>query len=110
MSIDNHELWLIQERDEAERQLAMARQEIEHLRQREDALMKALTNIALTAVNPPIKPMMLAHAESYEAGRIKGQTDLADHLREDIAQLVEAMGMQGYGTLAIAAAIRKGKS
>ena len=32
-----------------------------------------------------------------------------ESLREDIAQLVEAMGMQGYGTLAIAAAIRKGK-
>lgn len=28
--------------------------------------------------------------------------------REQIAQLVETMGMQGYGTLAIAAAIRKG--
>jgi hypothetical protein len=35
---------------------------------------------------------------------------LQDTTREDIAQLVEAMGMQGYGTLAIAAAIRKGKS
>lgn len=29
---------------------------------------------------------------------------------EELAQLVEAMGMQGYGTLAIAAAIRKGKA
>lgn len=33
-----------------------------------------------------------------------------EELREGLAQLVEAMGMQGYGTLAIAAAIRKGKS
>lgn len=33
MTIDNHELWLIQERNEAERQLAMARQEIEHYSQ-----------------------------------------------------------------------------
>ena len=30
--------------------------------------------------------------------------------RERIAALVETMGMQGYGTLAIAAAIRKGRA
>ena len=32
-----------------------------------------------------------------------------ENLREELAQLVERMGMQGFGTLAIAAAIRKGK-
>jgi hypothetical protein len=31
-------------------------------------------------------------------------------VREQCAQIVEAMGMQGYGTLAIAAAIRKGQA
>lgn len=35
---------------------------------------------------------------------------LPDDAREQCAQIVEAMGMQGYGTLAIAAAIRKGKT
>lgn len=35
---------------------------------------------------------------------------LPDDTREQCAQVVEAMGMQGYGTLAIAAAIRRGKA
>ena len=43
---------------------------------------------------------------------VVGQRDCAvreiSETREELAQLVEAMGMQGYGTLAIAAAIRKG--
>jgi hypothetical protein len=33
---------------------------------------------------------------------------LPDDTREQYAQLVETMGMQGYGALAMAAAIRKG--
>lgn len=82
--------------------------EVEMWQRRYDELAKMLANHAALQARPPV--MMMADKESYEAGRIKGQTDLAEHLREDIAQLVEAMGMQGYGTLAIAAAIRKGKA
>lgn len=49
---------------------------------------------------------VLADSESYKLGR----TNAEEEVREDCAQLVEAMGMQGYGTLAIAAAIRRGKA
>lgn len=81
--------------------------EVEAWKQRYEALTKLLADQASLMANPPIK--MLAHAESYEAGRVKGKADAAEELREEHAQVVEAMGMQGYGTLAIAAAIRMGQ-
>ena len=143
MSIDHQELWLIEQRDEAERKLAMAKEQIEYLRQREDALLKAMVQVSM-AVNPPQPPKMLAHAESYEAGKAMAFNDakytvgidtsdgvhtvtvfrmvpgqpttlvaserLSDGTREQCAQLVETMGMQGYGALAMAAAIRKGQA
>lgn len=103
MSIDHQELWLIEQRDEAERKLAMAKEQIEYLRQREDALLKAMVQVSM-AVNPPQPPKMLADKASMELGRQKGVEDT----REQCAQLVETMGMHGYGALAMAAAIRKG--
>jgi hypothetical protein len=42
-------------------------------------------------------------------GEGKEWQGLTDEDREAIALLVEKMGMEGYGTLAIAAAIRKGE-
>lgn len=89
-------------------QRATAWREIEMWQRRYDELAKMLANHAALQAHPPV--MMMANKESYEAGRIKGKADANEELREDIAQLVEAMGMQGYGTLAIAAAIRKGKA
>lgn len=44
--------------------------------------------------------------ESYEQGYEVGKAESRKHF----AFLVEQMGMQGYGTLAIAAAIRQGVS
>ncbi len=82
--------------------------EVEYWQRRYEGLAKLVADQASLHINPPMQ--MLAHAESYEAGRVKGKADAAEELREQCAQLVEAMGMQGYGTLAIAAAIRKGKS
>lgn len=82
--------------------------EVELWRKKYEGLTKLMADHMMAMTHPPMQ--MLADKESYEAGRIKGQMDVADHLREDHAQLVEAMGMQGYGTLAIAAAIRRGKS
>jgi hypothetical protein len=46
------------------------------------------------------------HKRGFEAGKLAGAA--AD--RERIAALVEQMGIDGYGTLAIAAAIRKGQA
>lgn len=110
MSVDHHEQWLIQERDEAVRRLEMVSQDLNIMRDRYNALAKFMADHISMNINPPIKPLVLAEKESYEAGRVKGRQEAAEELREDIAQLVEAMGMQGYGTLAIAVAIRKGKS
>ena len=85
--------------------------EVEYWQRQCDSLRKKLQQLINLQINPQIqKPVMLADKESYEAGRVKGQQEAADEQREQCAQLVEAMGMQGYGTLAIAAAIRKEKS
>ncbi len=54
--------------------------------------------------------MSNAFAQGYEKGRLQREWQgLTDEDREAIALLVEKMGMEGYGTLAIAAAIRKGE-
>ncbi len=83
--------------------------EVDYWRERHNKLLKMLAdNAGQLPPSPP--PVMLAEKESYEAGRVKGKADAAEELREECAQVVEAMGMQGYGTLAIAAAIRKGQA
>lgn len=84
-----------------------AKMEATYWRNKFEAALKVMAESAHLQDRPP---MMLAHAESYEAGRVKGKADAAEELREEHAQIVEAMGMQGYGTLAIAAAIRKGQA
>lgn len=99
-----HRLEESMNRHAVEEQAAVLR-EVEFWRKRHDALLEMLAKNASMHANPPI--MLVAHAESYEAGRVKGKADAAEELREECAQVVEAMGMQGYGTLAIAAAIRK---
>jgi len=76
--------------------------EVNYWRQRHDSVM----NVAIknTLLMTPSQPMMLADPESYELGKLHGAT--AE--RERAALKVEELGMIGYSTLAIAAAIRKG--
>jgi len=67
-------------------------------KQRYEMLLKTMADITHLTHNPPMK--MLAHAESYEAGRMME--------RERAAKVCERAGIDGLGTLAAAALIRKG--
>jgi hypothetical protein len=80
-----------------------AKMEATYWRNKFEAALKLMAESAHLQANPPLK--LLAHAESFNAG--KAMAEAAD--RERIAALVEQMGIDGYGTLAIAAAIRKGQ-
>jgi hypothetical protein len=79
-----------------------AKMEATYWRNKFEAALKLMAEGGHLQASPP---MMLADAESFNAGKAMAEADV----RERIAALVEQMGIDGYGTLAIAAAIRKGQ-
>lgn len=116
-----------------------ARMETTYWRNKFEAALKVMAESAHLQARPP---MMLANAESFNAGKAMAFNEakytigidtsdgfhtvttfrmapgqpttlvasqrLPDDNRERIAAMVEQMGIDGYGTPAIAAAIRKG--
>ncbi len=80
------------------------KREADYWHQRHNAVVDMM--VKNTLLMAPLQPKMLADAESFNAGKAMAEAAV----REECAQLVEQMGIDGYGTLAIAAAIRKGQA